>query len=57
MPWELAYRKKKAIQYGTGVTSMLQRLARIKMHQSNSRGILSLYLRSIAEKQGILVAA
>lgn len=57
MPWELAYRKKKAIQYGTGVTSMLQRLARKKMHQSNSRGILSLYLRSIAEKQGIMVAA
>jgi asparagine synthase (glutamine-hydrolysing) len=57
MPWELAYRKKKAIQYGTGVTSMLQRLARKKMHQSNSRGVLSLYLRSIAEKQGIMVAA
>ncbi|MGZ4945763.1 MAG: asparagine synthase C-terminal domain-containing protein [Halobacteriota archaeon] len=57
MPWKLAYRKKKAIQYGTGVTSMLQRLARKKIHRSNSRGILSLYLRSIAEKQGIMVAA
>ena len=57
MPWELAYRKKKAIQYGTGVTSMLQKLARKKMRKSNNRGTSSLYLRSIAEKQGIMVAA
>ncbi|MDD1726167.1 MAG: hypothetical protein LUQ34_04740, partial [Euryarchaeota archaeon] len=56
MPWELAYRKKKAIQYGTGVTSMLQKLARKKMRKSNNRGTSSLYLRSIAEKEGIMVA-
>jgi asparagine synthase (glutamine-hydrolysing) len=56
MPSELAYKKKKAIQYGTGITSMLQKLARKKMHKSHSRGTLSLYLRSIAEKQGIMVA-
>ena len=56
MPHELAYRQKKAIQYGTGVSSMLQRLARKKMRSANSRGVLSLYLRSIADKQGIMVA-
>jgi asparagine synthase (glutamine-hydrolysing) len=56
MPRELAYRQKKAIQYGTGVSSMLQRLARKKMRSSNRRGVLRLYLRSIAEKQGIMVA-
>jgi len=56
MPRELAYRQKKAIQYGTGVSSMLQRLARKKMRSTNSRGVLRLYLRSIAEKQGIMVA-
>jgi asparagine synthase (glutamine-hydrolysing) len=56
MPRELAYRQKKAIQYGTGVSSMLQRLARKKMRSTNSRGVLRLYLRSIAEKQGVMVA-
>ncbi len=56
MPHELAYKRKKAIQYGTGVSFMLQRLARKKMRSAKSRGVLSLYLRSIAEKQGIMVA-
>ncbi len=56
MPHELAYRQKKAIQYGTGASSMLQKLARKKMRSVNSRGVLRLYLRSIAEKQGIMVA-
>jgi len=56
MPRELAYRQKKAIQYGTGVSSVLQKLARKKMRSVNSRGVLTLYLRSIAEKKGIMVA-
>jgi asparagine synthase (glutamine-hydrolysing) len=56
MPRELAYRQKKAIQYGTGVSSVLQKLARKKMRSVNSRGVLRLYLRSIAEKKGIMVA-
>ena len=56
MPHELAYGQKKAIQYGTGVSSMLQRLAHKKMPSANRRGVLNLYLRSIAEKQGIMVA-
>jgi asparagine synthase (glutamine-hydrolysing) len=56
MPRELAYRQKKAIQYGTGVSSVLQKLARRKMRSVNSRGVLRLYLRSIAEKKGIMVA-
>jgi asparagine synthase (glutamine-hydrolysing) len=56
MPHELAYRQKKAIQYGTGVSSMLRKLARKKMRSTDSRGVLKLYLRSIAEKQGIMVA-
>jgi asparagine synthase (glutamine-hydrolysing) len=56
MPRELAFRQKKAIQYGTGVSSMLQRLARKKMRSTNSRGVLRLYLRSIAEKQGMMVS-
>jgi asparagine synthase (glutamine-hydrolysing) len=56
MPHELAYRQKKAIQYGTGVSSMLQKLARRKMRSADSRGVLRLYLRSIAKKQGIMVA-
>lgn len=57
MPRELAYRQKKAIQYGTGVNATLQRLARKKnLPSTNSRGALRLYLRSIAEKHDIAVA-
>ena len=57
MPRELAYRQKKAIQYGTGVNAMLQRLAHKKNQPStNSRGALRLYLRSIAETHDIAVA-
>jgi asparagine synthase (glutamine-hydrolysing) len=57
MPRELAYRQKKAIQYGTGVSATLQRLARKKTPSStNGRGALRLYLRSIAEKHDIAVA-
>jgi asparagine synthase (glutamine-hydrolysing) len=57
MPRELAYRQKKAIQYGTGVSAALQRLARKKnLPSTSSRGSLRLYLRSIAEKHDIAVA-
>ena len=57
MPRELAYRQKKAIQYGTGVNAMLQRLARKNnLPSTNNRGALRLYLRSIAEKHDIAVA-
>ncbi|MGZ4892035.1 MAG: asparagine synthase family protein, partial [Halobacteriota archaeon] len=56
MPHELAYRQKKAIQYGTGVSATLQRLARKRnLPSTNGRGALRLYLRSIAEKHGIAV--
>jgi asparagine synthase (glutamine-hydrolysing) len=56
MPRELAYRQKKAIQYGTGINTMLQKLARKNLRMARSKGILRLYLRSIAEKHGIAVA-
>ena len=57
MPRELAYRQKKAIQYGTGISATLQRLARKKnLPSTNNKGALRLYLRSIAEKHDIAVA-
>ncbi|MGA7074957.1 MAG: asparagine synthase-related protein, partial [Halobacteriota archaeon] len=57
MPRELAYQQKKAIQYGTGISATLQRLARKKnLPSTNRRGALRLYLRSIAEKHDIAVA-
>jgi asparagine synthase (glutamine-hydrolysing) len=59
MPRELAYRQKKAIQYGTGVSAALRRLARKaqqRIDQKNGKFPVALYLRSIVEKNGIKVA-
>jgi len=58
IPQELAYRKKKALQYGTGVSAVLQKLAHknLPCDKRNSKGALGIYLRSVAEKRGIAVA-
>jgi len=58
MPHELAYRRKKALQYGTGVSAVLQKLARknLPYEKRNSKGAVGIYLRSVAEKRGITVA-
>ena len=57
MPHELAFRQKKAIQYGTGISATLQRLARKTNPPSGkTKGALRLYLRSIADKHDITVA-
>jgi asparagine synthase (glutamine-hydrolysing) len=59
MPRELAYQQKKAIQYGTGVSAALRRLARkAKQHTDlkNGKFPVALYLQSIVEKNGINVA-
>ncbi len=58
MPHELAYKPKKALQYGSGVTAVLRKLARenLPYNNRNSKGAVGIYLRSIAEKHGIAVA-
>jgi asparagine synthase (glutamine-hydrolysing) len=58
MPHELAYRQKKALQYGTGVNAVLRKLARknLPYDKRNSKGATGIYLRSVAEKCGIAVA-
>jgi asparagine synthase (glutamine-hydrolysing) len=58
MPHELAYRPKKALQYGTGVSAVLRKLARknLPCDKRNSKGAVGIYLRSVAEKRGIAVA-
>ena len=58
MPHELAYRPKKALQYGTGVSAMLRKLARknLPYDKRNSKGAVGIYLQSVAEKRGIAVA-
>ncbi|MGZ4846480.1 MAG: asparagine synthase family protein [Halobacteriota archaeon] len=57
MPHELAYKPKKALQYGSGVTAVLRKLARENLPYSNrnSKGAVGIYLRSIAEERGITV--
>jgi asparagine synthase (glutamine-hydrolysing) len=57
MPHELAYRRKKAIQYGTGVSAALQKLARknLPYEKGNHKGAVGTYLRSVAEERGIAV--
>jgi asparagine synthase (glutamine-hydrolysing) len=57
MPHELAYRRKKALQYGTGVSAVLRKLARknLPYDKRNSKGAVGIYLRSVAEKRGIAV--
>ena len=58
MPHELAYRRKKALQYGTGVSAVLRKLARknLPYDKRNSKGAVGIYLQSVAEKRGIAVA-
>jgi asparagine synthase (glutamine-hydrolysing) len=58
MPYELAYRPKKALQYGTGISTVLRKLARTNLphDKRNSKGAVGIYLRSVAEKRGIAVA-
>ena len=58
MPHELAYRPKKALQYGTGVGTVLRKLARknLPCDRRNSKGAVGIYLRSVAEKRDIAVA-
>jgi asparagine synthase (glutamine-hydrolysing) len=58
MPHELAYRPKKALQYGTGVSTVLRKLARknLPCDKRNSKGAVGIYLRSVAEKRDIAVA-
>jgi len=58
IPHELAYRPKKALQYGSGVTAVLRKLARenLPCDKRNSKGAVGIYLRSVAEKCGIEVA-
>jgi asparagine synthase (glutamine-hydrolysing) len=58
MPHELAYRRKKALQYGTGVSTVLRKLARknLPYDKRNNKGAVGMYLRSVAEKSGIAVA-
>jgi asparagine synthase (glutamine-hydrolysing) len=57
MPHELAYRRKKALQYGTGVSAVLRKLARknLPYDKRNSKGAVGIYLQSVAEKRGIAV--
>jgi len=58
MPHELAYRRKKALQYGTGVSAVLRKLARknLPYDKRNSKGAVGIYLQSVAKKRGIAVA-
>jgi len=58
MPHELAYKPKKALQYGSGVSAVLRQLARknLPYGRRNSKGAVGMYLRSVAEKRGIAVA-
>ena len=58
IPHELAYRPKKALQYGSGVTAVLRKLARknLPCDKRNSKGAVGIYLQSVAEKCGIEVA-
>ncbi len=58
LPTELVCKQKKAMQYGTGVTAALRRLARTFLSPQNStRCSVTDYLRAIAEEHNIQVAA
>ncbi|MGZ4901281.1 MAG: asparagine synthase family protein [Halobacteriota archaeon] len=52
LPSELACKRKKALQYGTGAAAALKKLA-----HKNGKKTVSDYLRTIAEKNDIRVAA
>lgn len=57
LPDQIAYRDKKALQYGSGVSRVLNTLARNYFYRDNDkRGILGRYLKSVAEDNDIRVA-
>jgi asparagine synthase (glutamine-hydrolysing) len=58
MPYELAHQRKKAIQYGTGISQVLNKLARktgLPKARNPGTSAVRLYLQTIAEKHGIRV--
>jgi asparagine synthase (glutamine-hydrolysing) len=57
LPYQIAYRDKKAMQYGSGVDRVLNMLARNYFRgQEDKRGIMGRYLKVVAEENGIQVA-
>ncbi len=58
IPLELAYKQKKAMQYGTGVAAALKQLARNSRTSKKGAGCsVRDYLRNVAEENNIRVAA
>ncbi len=57
LPDQIAYRDKKAMQYGSGVSRVLNTLARNYFcRQEDKRGIVGRYLKAVAEENNIRVA-
>jgi len=57
LPHQIAYRDKKAMQYGSGVSSALNTLARNYFSRDrDKRGIVGNYLKAIVEENDIRVA-
>jgi asparagine synthase (glutamine-hydrolysing) len=57
LPHQIAYRHKKAMQYGSGVSRALNTLARNHFSRDrDKRGIIGNYLKAIAEDNNIRVA-
>jgi asparagine synthase (glutamine-hydrolysing) len=57
LPRQIAYRHKKAMQYGSGVSRALNTLARNYFSRDrDKRGIIGNYLKAIAEDNNIRVA-
>ncbi|MGB8312046.1 MAG: asparagine synthetase B [Halobacteriota archaeon] len=59
LPHQIAYRHKKAMQYGSGVSGALNTLARnyfSRDRDRDKRGIIGNYLKAIAEENNIRVA-
>ena len=57
LPYQIAYRRKKAMQYGSGVSRALNKLARNYFSRDrDKRGIIGNYLKAIAEENNIRVA-
>lgn len=57
LPDQIAYRDKKALQYGSGVSRVLNTLARNYFYrQEDKRGIVGRYLKAVAEDNNVRVA-
>jgi asparagine synthase (glutamine-hydrolysing) len=57
LPDQIAYRGKKALQYGSGVSRVLNTLARNYFcRQEDKRGIVGRYLKAVAEDNDVRVA-